>query len=98
MLLIVLLPATNAPRPPMVGENAGQASPAMEETPLAKTSGIEFNPAAHPVELIKTCTIGTANTNATDAERIILPLRAVARPIAAGLIRCKTAVNRHPRS
>lgn len=47
----------------MVGEKAGQADPAIEATPLAKTFGIESNPAAPPVELMKTWTIGTTNAN-----------------------------------
>ena len=40
MLLMVLLPATKAPNPPMRGAKKGQASLARKATPLAKTRGI----------------------------------------------------------
>ena len=40
MLLTVLLPATNAPNPPMNGEKTGQCEPVIRNTPSAKAMGI----------------------------------------------------------
>src|SRR6056297_2025692 len=92
MLLIVLLPATNAPTPPINGDNPGHPSPATDATPLASTVGIDANPAPPPSDKINTCTIGTANNNAGEAVTIIRPDRFQARPTAAESIRCSQAV------
>ena len=40
ILLIVLLPATNAPKPPSAGASSGYAPPASAATPLARAIGI----------------------------------------------------------
>ena len=67
MLLTVLLPATAAPMPPMNGAKMGQAPPASAAIPSARTMGIRSRPAAPPMLLRNTCTIGTVKTSATDA-------------------------------
>ena len=72
MLLTVLLPATNAPRPPMKGEKIGQAVPVREATLAASTIGILSYPAAPPSELMNTCTMGTVKMRATEAAAVVL--------------------------
>ncbi len=68
-LLTVLLPATNAPRAPIQGVNAGQAPPAMVAAPSARVSGMEARsePLKSGPELMKTRTSGSANSRATAA-------------------------------
>jgi len=70
MLLTVLLPATNAPSPPMNGANSGHADPASAATPSASAIGIESKPAAPALLLMQTCTIGTVKTRATEARPV----------------------------
>ena len=67
MLLMVLLPATNAPSPPINVEKKGHAEPARLATPSASAIGISLYPAAPSLELMNTCTIGTVKTSAVHA-------------------------------
>ena len=93
MLLTVLLPATNAPKPPMNGEKKGHEDPVSDATPSANTIGIFSYPPAPPAELINTCTIGTVKTRAIEALSIVRAERFQAAPKSLGLMPCKMKVS-----
>ena len=60
-----MLPATNAPRAPIIGAKKGQVPPARCATYSASTSGMLSSPDALAPESINTRTSATANNNAT---------------------------------
>ena len=78
MLLTVLLPATNAPKPPIIGAKIGHTEPTTCDTPSARTIGIDSATSA-PEEKRNTCTIGTVKMSAADAPIMVLPELAQAR-------------------
>ena len=72
MLLTVLLPATNAPMPPMNGAKIGHALPASRGDPVRERNRHALIASRRRRQLLrKTCTMGTVNTSATDAAAVV---------------------------
>ena len=71
-------PAMNAPNAPTIGANRGQLAPVAAAIPSARVIGMDATP-SEP-ELMNTCTIGTASSNAGAAASIVRPEIAQARP------------------